>query len=305
MPQRLILQMKLCPGDVLTLTAAVKSLHDTYPGEYETDVKTPVPEIWQHNPHITPLRRSKSTKLIAMEYPSIQHSNQTPRHFLGGYTEYLAEKLNRPLMLTTNRPDLYLTDDERKWTNQVAEHHHWPGPFWLINAGQKSDFTAKQWPVEHYQTVVAATLGRIRWVQVGANEHDHPPLTGVIDLRGQTDHRQLIRLSYHADGGLGGVSYLMHLMAAHQRPYVCLLGGREPSTWVNYPLQHTLHTLGSLDCCRVGGCWRSRVVDLGDGPAKNRSLCEYPITGLAQPVGRCMTMITPDSVLQTLDRCLS
>lgn len=57
MPRNLILQCRLSPGDVLTLTAAVESLHATYPGQYVTDVRTPTPAIWEYNPRIT--RRGK------------------------------------------------------------------------------------------------------------------------------------------------------------------------------------------------------------------------------------------------------
>ena len=235
-----------------------------------------------------------------MEYPSIHGCNQRNEPFLAGYTQFLGEQIGRPLKLTTNRPDLYLSAEEKGWTNQIAEHHNWRGPFWLVNAGTKSDFTAKQWPLEYFQQVIDRTQGRIRWVQVGANEHKHPQLDGVIDLRGQTDHRQLIRLAYHSAGGLGGVSYLQHLLAAWNKPYVCLLGGREPVTWVNYPLQQTLHTIGLLECCSAGGCWKSRVVELNDGDSKDKSLCEQPITGLSKPVGRCMALITPDRVLDVL-----
>ena len=56
----------------------------------------------------------------------------------------------------------------------------------------------------------------------------------MINLAGQTDHRQLIRLAWHARGGLGPVTYLQHLCAAWEKPYICLLGGREPATWVHY-----------------------------------------------------------------------
>ena len=52
MTKKLILRANLCPGDILTMTAAVESLHLTYPGEYQTDVRTPSREIWQHNPRI-------------------------------------------------------------------------------------------------------------------------------------------------------------------------------------------------------------------------------------------------------------
>ena len=173
-------------------------------------------------------------------------------------------------------------------------------PFWLVCAGTKSDYTAKAWPVEHYQEVVDRTRGRIQWVQVGALQHNHPELRGVIDLRGQTDQRQLIRLAYHCHGGLGPVTYLQHLCAAWEKPYLCLLGGREPATWVQYPLQHTFHTMGLLDCCRTKACWKSRVVPLNDGSDKDNSLCQWPVLGGRMPVGKCMASIRPERVIQIL-----
>jgi ADP-heptose:LPS heptosyltransferase len=301
MPRKLILRCRLSPGDVMTMTAAIESLHATYPGQYLTDVRTPVPAIWQHNPRIAPLRDEEG-EMLDLEYPSIHRSNQTPVTFLAGYTEDLGRKLGVPLCLTTNRPHLYLADEEKKWMDQVAEHftHGRRVPFWLVCAGTKNDFTAKQWPVESYQEVVDATRGRIQWVQVGAADHNHPRLRGVIDLVGKTDHRQLIRLSYHAQGGLGPVTYLQHLLAAWEKPYLCLLGGREPVTWVQYPRQLTFHTIGQLDCCRHGACWKSRVVPLGDGSEQDEKLCEQPLLGSERPTARCMARVLPSHLLPFL-----
>lgn len=304
--QKLILHCPLAPGDVLTLTAAVESLHVTYPKTYKTDVRTPVPAVWQHNPHITPIADDdpKATK-IKMHYENVHKSDQTLTPFLAGYTLHLGEQLKKPLSLTTNRPHLYLADDEKQWINQIREHvtHSRDVPFWIVNAGVKSDYTLKQWPVEHYQQVIDRTRGRIQWVQIGEAGHDHPDLKGVIDMRGKTDTRQLIRLVYHAAGGLGPVTFLQHLCAAWQKPYICLVGGREPVPWIVYPLQHTLHTIGQLDCCRTRACWKSRVVPIGKGQDdKNSSLCEQPILGLQKPVGKCMALIQPEEVLQILQR---
>jgi ADP-heptose:LPS heptosyltransferase len=307
-PRKLILKCPLCPGDVLTLTVAVESLHATYPGEYLTDVRTCCPAIWEHNPRITKIADDDpdATK-IDMQYPTINQSNQRPVAFVGGYTTFLGEQLSRSLVPTVNRPQLYLSMAELTWTNQIKEHvtRGRDMPFWVVNAGIKGDFTAKQWPVESYQDVVDRTRGRIQWVQIGEKHHDHPTLTGVIDMRGQTDTRQLIRLVNHAAGGLGSVTFLQHLCAAFRKPYICLLGGREPLPWVQYPLQHTLHSLGLLSCCREGGCWRSRVMPLGDGDPKDKSLCEMPVIGLRRPVAKCMAMITPAEVVSVLDRILA
>ncbi len=303
-PRRLILRTSLCPGDVLTLTAAVESLHRKYRRQFVTDVRCPCPELWQHNPHLTPLdEASPGVEVLDCHYPSIDRSNQTPACFLAGYTEHLGKQIGRPLHLTTNRPHLYLSDEEQSWISQVHEVLGRATPYWLVTAGTKRDFTAKQWPVEFYQKVVDHFAGRLLFVQVGAEEHDHPQLRGALSLVGETDHRQLVRLAYHAAGGLGPVTYLQHLCAAWQKPYVCLLGGREPVTWAqSYPLQITLHTLGQLDCCRTGGCWRSRVVPLGDGDGKDRSLCEVPIVTMQRPVARCMAMIRPEEVIAVIER---
>ena len=65
-----------------------------------------------------------------------------------------------------------------------------------------------------YQQVVDHFKGRIEFVQVGEAGHHHPSLRGVVDLRGMTGHRQLVRLVYHAQGVISAVSFLMHLAAA-------------------------------------------------------------------------------------------
>lgn len=308
MMEKLILKTNLCPGDVMTLTAAVESLHVTYPGEYETDTRTPASQIWEQNPRITHIPDgTPGARVIECHYPTIGRSNQEAVAFLAGYTQHLGEQLGRTLTLKTNRPHLYLSAAEQQWTDQISQHFTGGKrvPFWLINAGVKKDFTAKGWPIEHYQAVVTRTRGEIQWVQVGGAEHDHPALQGVIDLRGKTDHRQLIRLAFHCQGGLGPVTYLQHLCAAWQKPYVCLLGGREPSTWCQYPLQHTLSTLGALHCCRTQACWKSRVVALGDRDPKDGVLCEWPIVGLQRPAPKCLAMIQPAEVISIVKRIAS
>jgi hypothetical protein len=82
----------------MTMTVAVQSLHETYPGQYVTDIRTPCPDIWQHNPWITPIPdNDPEATRIQMEYPQINRSNQTPINVVSCYTEFLGEKLGRPL----------------------------------------------------------------------------------------------------------------------------------------------------------------------------------------------------------------
>lgn len=303
MPRKLVLRCFLSPGDVLTLTAAIKSLHDMFPGRFLTDVRTPCNALFEQNPYITPLAEEDS-EVIEMHYTDlVNRSNQVPNAFLRGYTHFLAKRLDIPLDLTCNRPQIWLSDEERTWVNQIKEHFTGRDTkFWLVCAGVKHDFTLKQWPVEYYQEVVDRLRGRIQFAQVGDPEHDHPVLNNVINLIGKTDLRQLVRLCNWAEGGIGPITLLQHLLAALEKPYVALLGAREPVSWTQYPLQTTLHTVGALPCCRTGACWRSRVVRLNDGSEQDNSLCEFPILGMMRPVGKCLALIQPDDAVRAILR---
>jgi ADP-heptose:LPS heptosyltransferase len=150
-------------------------------------------------------------------------------------------------------------------------------------------------------------VDRFDFVQVGEAGDHHPALDGVVDLRGATDLRQLVRLVYHAQGVVSPISLLMHLAAAVEtkpdapknRPAVVLAGGREPPHWTAYPHHQFIHTVGALRCCDSGGCWRSRTLPLGDGDEKDRpdQLCVDVVGTLP----RCMDMITADDVIRRIE----
>jgi hypothetical protein len=141
----------------------------------------------------------------------------------------------------------------------------------------------------------------------GEASHVHPPLDGVIDLRGRTSLRQLVRLMYHAQGAISPVSLLMHPAAAvetppghpRNRPCVVVAGGREPPHFTAYPHHQFIHTVGALACCADGGCWRSRTLALGDGDPNDRpeALCVDVIDGLP----RCMDLIAADEVIRRIN----
>ncbi len=292
--ERLILTSPQCPGDVLTLTAAIESLHATYPGEYATDTRTFHPYIFENNPRITRLGDAEGS-VIPMQYPLFTESNVLPLPVLRGYTDYLGKQLGVPLDCTVNRPCLYLSQEEAAAAPQVAR------PYVVVNAGIKSDFTAKAWPLENYQAVVDALHGRIQFVQTGESCHHHPPLKNVLNLVDQTPGRKLITLAYHAFAGIGPDTYLMHLMAAWRRPYFVISGGRIPVQWIQYPYQQTFHSVGQLPCNARGACWCSRVVPLGDGTPHDQSLCQMPVNGVAA----CMKMIGPQELILGMERLLN
>lgn len=303
MRRKLILKSGLPPGDLCTMTAAIESLHAQYPGRFLTDVRTNWDELFWHNPWITPLAVGDGEH-VPMHYGNIQRSNDQPHTFISAYTRHLEQYLGMPLPTLTNRPHLYLSDDEKRLPDCLCQRGVESDRYWVVCAGAKSDFTLKQWPVEHYQAVVDHFRGRIAFVQVGSTDDEHPALDGVINLIGRTGHRDLMRVCFHAAGGLGPITYLQHLCAAFEKPYVALLGGREPVTWAQYPLQRTLHTLGMLPCCRTKACWKSRVVSRGDGEAHDRSLCELPVLDFSRPVGQCMAILRPIEVIAAIESFL-
>src|SRR5512142_2091244 len=92
--RKLILSCRLSPGDVLMLTAAVRDLHRLHPGQFVTDIRTPSPDLWLHNPGITPLDAvARDVEFIECHYPLIQRSNQEGLHFIHGYMQFLSERL--------------------------------------------------------------------------------------------------------------------------------------------------------------------------------------------------------------------
>jgi ADP-heptose:LPS heptosyltransferase len=317
-PRRVLLRDPLCPGDITVLTAAVRDLHAQYPGRYVTAVDTPHPALWEHNPHVVPAEPDFEPLDIHYDadkhFPgrgveaSINVSSSRPIHMLEAYCEGLSHALGLERVLRPRHwlePSIRLSAAEKGWRSQVQEVTGRPVVYWLINAGTKSDYTAKQWP--YYQELVDRTRDRITWVQVGSASDQHPPLAGVVDLVGKTSLRQLVRLVYHAAGVVCGVTALAHL--AHwvergpftfgRRPAVILAGGRESPHWFAYPGQQIMHTIGELDCCAHGGCWKSRVAPLREGsPSLNASLCEHPVDNA--PL--CMRRLLPEHVAHVVRR---
>ncbi|MBI2927665.1 MAG: ADP-heptose--LPS heptosyltransferase [Verrucomicrobia bacterium] len=293
------------PGDIVMLTAAVRDLLRCYPHRFVTDVRTSYPELWENNPYLTPLQASApDVRVLQCHYPLIHQSNDAACHFLHGFIEYLNEQLGLRIKPTAFKGDIHLSAREKALPSKVARLIGCEVPYWIIVAGGKYDFTIKWWHFRRWQAVVDHFRGKILFVQVGEQGHYHPPLDGVLDLRGKTTLRELVHLIYHAQGVLCPVTLHMHLAAAIEtkpgaplsRSCVVIAGGRESPHWEAYPHHQFIHSVGALRCCAAGGCWRSRTVPLGDGDEKDQPdrLCVDVVRGLP----RCMDMITPEDVIR-------
>ena len=256
---------------------------------------------------------------IESEYPLVNNSSDNAYHFLHGYHLDMEEKLGVRIPVTRAWADLHLTEEEEN-NDIVAAILGGVTPYWIINAGSKSDYTAKQWSTHRFQRVVE-TRPMHTFVQIGAENHNHTRLTGdnVVDLVGKTSHRELLSVMRHAAGVITGVSYPMHLSPAvpmhprfkrQGRPCIVLAGGREAPQWEQYGGHVFLNTAGKLPCCdgRSGrGCWKSRVTPLRDGDEKDHpsKMCLHPVDdGHGQIIPLCLNLIGSPDVVDAMDSYL-
>ena len=306
--RNVILNCRWALGDVVLLTAAVRDLHLSYPGKFQTDVRSYHPEVWRHNPYIVPLDPdADDVEVLDCEYPLINRSNQTPHHCIHGFRHFLNKHLGLEIEPAAFKGDIHLSEKEKTAPSKIERITGSDVPFWIIDAGGKYDLTIKWWSTERFQKVVNHFKGKLLFVQIGAKGDWHPGLEGTIDLRGRTSVRELIQLMYHAQGVLCGVTGAMHIAAAvgtkaglpPRRPCVVIAGGREPAHWEAYPEHQFIHTLGALKCCTGGGCWRSRTLPLGDGHARDDP--DKRCVDVVADLPRCMDMITPNKVIQRIE----
>lgn len=288
------------------LSAAVRDLHRSHPGRFLTDVRTRCAALWEHNPFLTPLAdHDPEAERIECEYPLINEANTLPYHCLHGFRKFLEDRLGVAIEPQAFHGDIHLAPEEKAWMSQVHELTGRAIPFWVVVAGGKFDVDIKWWESARYQAVVDHFRGRVQFVQVGQRGHHHPALRGVIDLRGRTDLRQLVRLIHHAQGVLCPVTCAMHLAAAVEtrpgrarcRPCVVIAGGREPAHWEAYPGHQFLHTIGGLSCCAAGGCWKASI---HPDPNANDGRPNHCVE-VRGALPRCMDMIQPAQVIRAIE----
>ena len=296
--REVVFECWLPPGDVVVLSATIRDLHLTYPGEFRTEVRCGFPEVFEHSPYIQRVC-GDSSKIETIEIDGALGllSDQSTLHYTEAVREYVNQQLGINAVGSRIGGDLHLSERELEMRPSLLKETLGDKPYWLIVSGGKRDFTTKWWPPARYQKVVEALRDSVTFVQVGASGDFHPRLTGVVDLRAKTTLRDLICLTYHAEGVLCPITCLMHLAAAvpahtetGQRPAaVVIAGGREPVHWEAYSEHCFLDTIGRLECCRETGCWRARIRPLGDGHWSDHP--EKLCVDVGQTHSRCMEEI--------------
>ncbi len=306
--RRFLLHCNYGPSANVMLTAAVRDLHKLSPGQFETDVRTDCPEIWLNNPYLSKLdEHDPDVVPLDCPPPSRSEKEQASFRLLPGLLQYFSVLPGVNIRPTIFRGDLHLSRKERSWFSQVQELTGDRIPFWLLSTGGGSKASTKRWPPDRYQAVVDEFRDRILFVQVGTGKDDGEALNSVIDLRGKTDLRQLVRLVHHAQGVLTSPNLLMHLAAAidtsnfaPNRACTVVAGGSQSFHWQRYPTHQFLHTIGALPCCETTGCNRTLTHFIGDEQKfeSAQDLCVDPLGNVA----RCMNMLDTVAVVRAIQR---
>jgi hypothetical protein len=230
-------------GDIVLLTVAVRDLHLPHPGRHVTGERTSAGALWERNPYVTGLQEEDTgVRSVDCAYPAIHQASEPPCDFIHVLRKQLQVELGVPIEATRFGGEIHLSADGRAWTSQVEEARRIGTRVWLIIAGVKLDFTTKWWPTHRFKRVVEVLRDEFLLVQTGERGHHHPRLDGVLDLPGQTDLWQLVRLVHHADRVVCAVTLAMHLAAAMETkpcqvligPCGVIVGGREPQHWEAY-----------------------------------------------------------------------
>ena len=290
--RKVILRNGQSPGDLIVWTRAIGDLAMSYPN-YEIAIECPAMEVFENSPHITQLDKSDpEVEVFNIEYPEIHVSGWSGIHFSDSWRHDMEKKLGVPIKKTGIRPELWISDEEKGWWNQVHCEFNDDCQFWVLNAGRKSDNELKQY--HRWQEVVdlfnKRFNGKVKIVQIGHKDHVHPQLKGVLNLIGKTDLRQLIRLIYHADGTVGPISLQFVASAAFGQPAVCVAGGKEGPRWQSYNWIRFLTNVGSCPHAEFDGCW------LGGDKGK----CPNLVDVKGEKIPRCFDTIKPHQIADAI-----
>jgi hypothetical protein len=314
-PKTLFLQNRCAAGDVVVLSALFRDIHRTYPGEYELHYVGHCKTLCENNPHIVKFwtQAPRNEKTHNLQYGNyIRIGQRDKRHFLTAFPEEFSKVVKAPVQLQLPKGDLHLSEEEK-------HSRPYPGRYWVIFPGRKTDWTVKLWSVARWQELVdKLALFDIHCVQTGAlgPQFWNPTLSNVTDTLG-TDLRQMLSMIYNADGVICPITSGMHVAAALDKPCVVLAGGREAWWWEAYlnttiptfgPLasgkvtvpHRYLHTQGLLACCQTKGCWKHKVTK--SEPDKNKDkYCELPVDdGHGQYIPKCLEMLSVEHVIEAV-----
>lgn len=295
------LKFRCAPGDIVASTRFVSDL--VRQRDVRVAYDTNWPDILAFNRNIVPRAELKNPTEFVLDYSTTLHEakqNRYQGHFISAFHREWELLTRDKLSCLDSRPDVRLAPHEKA---PVA------GKYWLLLAGGKSDMTVKHWSFQWYEDLTRRLRAvGIKVVQTGAAGDIHPSAGADVDLVGIGDLRFFVKQVAFAAGVICPITCAMHLAAAFDKPCVVIAGGRENYNWGAYtnhgqfgpnatPLsvEHRyLHTIGKLNCCADGGCWRRKAI------GTTSDCCVDQTREGFQILPRCMKMVTVDDVFQAV-----
>jgi len=293
-------------GDCIKTTTVAKALHEQYPG-YIIEPVMSHPCVYDNNPYVQQYLdsptvfnaseekedkfvtivcrqddRDEDGKEVKNKY-SIHKLKENQATFTQGLFGYINAKYGLDLKITQEEPDLHLSEEEDLPIPELPEN------YWVVNTGSEYKNTRKQYPRKYWEKIFEA-LPDVTFVQNGLTKDNHQPFPkhkNVINGLDKYNIRQTMRMIKYATGVISPISWNMHCAAAFKKPCIALAGGGEDISWENYKYEgfNYLHTIGSFDCCRAGGCWKDKCDHLeADGTQE------------------CMEIIKPEVVINLIKK---
>lgn len=269
-------------GDYAVVTAVLHNAKLMYPDiEFTIDSRGKYDDLYLHNPYYSP--SSNYDYWVGIEYaPEERGSERTCKYgtLCQGAVRAGLISLERKLgkgLDTQHRlvPEFFLTEEEK-------HKYDYLGDYIVINAGFQNKYATKGYP--YYQDIVDHRPD-IKFVQMGCNGSDdvHKPLTGVMNLTGQTTVRDLVCLIYSSKGLVSPPSGCVNIAGGFPHvPVHCIIGGRELPRITGYPnVRHYQSTI----CEGYGinrGCMLRRCSNTDGG------------------FSRCMADVCPEDIAESL-----
>jgi ADP-heptose:LPS heptosyltransferase len=264
-------------GDIIVFSSTIRDIHDTFP-DSKIVLNVSHPDVFVNNPYVT---MESGKGFFQCFYKSEQSKEGIS--FCHEMHKCVEEHYNININRGEPRPWLFPSTKPRN--SSLIEL----SDYVIIDAGYKTDMTAKHWGHINYQSVVNMCED-IKFVQIGRTTDRHKPLVGnnVINMLGRSDAHDLIWLINKALCVITPVSSPLNIAGAFGTPCICLAGGREPAYRYQYDNLYWF-------CANDKVCLRNCV----------RNDCRW-YTVLGQDmVADCMSIITPEQISEKLKEIIS
>lgn len=103
----------LAVGDTLMMTCAVRDLKAAYPDRYLIKVDTTAQHVWDNNPHLSTFDEPDMIVKLGPK-KATQASQTSGLHYANGFRVSMEDNLNIHIPQGHIKPDLHLTDEEKR-----------------------------------------------------------------------------------------------------------------------------------------------------------------------------------------------